>query len=79
MAFVVGAELFACLYDREAGKYFGKSLGTITAVTRFGVLCGGVHFGPEDVVFGSRAEAEAAADERNAAKPPTEAPNPPGT
>jgi hypothetical protein len=66
MAFVVGAEAFACLFDREKGRYHAGSLGTVTAVTLGGVSCGGVQFDPEDEVFPSLKDAEAAAASKNA-------------
>ncbi|HEY3498841.1 MAG TPA: hypothetical protein VGK73_29320 [Polyangiaceae bacterium] len=46
-----------------------KSIGTITSVSAVGVSCGGVHFDPDDPVFGSLEEAEAAARKRNYAPP----------
>jgi hypothetical protein len=79
MGFTIGANLYACFFDYEAGKYVAKSIGPITNVSPFGVSCGGVQFSPGDDVFSSLEAAETAAAKRNVAapKPAEEVPSSP--
>jgi hypothetical protein len=44
MKFVVGAPLFACLFDQASREYVAMRIGTVVKVTDQHVECGGVAF-----------------------------------
>jgi hypothetical protein len=58
----VGDPLFGCLFDHERGAVVAVPIGIITEAAGDHVMCGGVSFTFEvDPVFGTLAEADAAA------------------
>jgi hypothetical protein len=63
----VGADLFACLFDPEASRYFAKSVGKVSAVDGLTVTCSGLVFQlqVDRHIFVTRSDAESAADQLN--------------
>lgn len=62
-----GQDLYGCLFDSDSGRYAAKSLGKVTAVQGDSVTCAGLVFSLLlDHVYVTRADAERAADQRNA-------------